>query len=42
MGDKSPKANQKQKAQQKGKAADALQKKNAAAAAARSTQKPKR
>ncbi|MEO6871839.1 MAG: hypothetical protein ABI233_06430 [Chthoniobacterales bacterium] len=42
MGDKSPKANQKQKTQQKGKAAGAAQKKNAAAVAARSTQKPKK
>ena len=41
MGDKSPKANQKQKAQQKGKAAGEAQKKNAATAA-RSVQKPKR
>jgi hypothetical protein len=32
MGDKSPKANQKQKAQQKAKASGATQKKNAAAA----------
>jgi hypothetical protein len=41
MGDKSPKANQKHKAQQKGKVTSAAQKKNAATAA-RSTQKPKR
>ena len=33
MGDKSPKANQKQKAQQKAKASSAAQKKNTAAAA---------
>jgi hypothetical protein len=42
MGDKSPKANQKQKAQQKGKAAVASQKKNANSAAAKSARKPKK
>jgi hypothetical protein len=41
MGDKSPKAKQKQKAQQQGKAASVAQKKNASAAA-KSVQKPKR
>jgi hypothetical protein len=41
MGDKSPKANQKQNAQKKAKDSSATQKKNTAAAA-RQVQKPKK
>lgn len=41
MGDKSPKANQKQKAQQKDKAAGAAQKKNAGTAT-KAAPKPKK